>query len=147
MPDLGTVWIDTALRMSQYALPTAYLILSATVLAYTWCTDDHRRAWLAEAAAAMVLVSFAFRPLAPLWFTAFPLLAATFPDGRFVPRWLVAPVLVTVVPTTVELMDPDRWSDQPWWPYFAFGELLLLLAQLYRYRRRATTGSGNPSGG
>lgn len=70
---------------------------------------------------------------------AFPLLASVFPDGRFVPRWTVAPVALCAVPATVELLSPGAWSGQPGWSYFATSQLLFLAAQVHRYRRRATT--------
>ena len=95
--------------------------------------------WLATGAAVLVLAAFTTRALAPLWFVAFPLLASVFPDGRFVPRWTVVPVVLCVVPVTVELVSPGVWSDQPWWTYFAASQLLFLGAQVHRYRRRATT--------
>jgi len=137
--DPATGWADTALSISEVAVPAACLALGVVVIVHTWRTASHPRLWLASGAVVLVLVSFSFRPLAPLWFAAFPLLAATFPDGRFVPRWLVVPVVLSVVPTTAELVRPDTWSEQSWWFVFAWAEILLVGAQVYRYRRRATT--------
>jgi signal transduction histidine kinase len=87
----------------------------------------------------LVLVGFTTPALAPLWFVAFPLLASVFPDGRFVPGWTVVPVLACAVPATVELASPETWSNHAWWQWFALLQLLFLGAQVYRYRRRATT--------
>lgn len=137
--DSATSWADTALRVSEFAVPAACLALGVVVVVHTWRTAAHPRRWLASAAVVLVLVSFSIRPLAPLWFAAFPLLAATFPDGRFVPRWLMVPVVLSVVPATAELVRPDSWSEQPWWVAFAWAQILLVAAQVYRYRRRATT--------
>ena len=137
--DPATSWADTALRASEFAVPAACLALGIVVIVHTWRTAPHPRVWLASGAVVLVLVSFSVRPLAPLWFAAFPLLAATFPDGRFVPRWLMVPVVLSVVPATVELMRPDAWSEQSWWVVFAWTQILLVGAQVHRYRRRATT--------
>ena len=137
--DSATSWADTALRVSEFAVPAACLALGLVVVVRTWRTAAHPRAWLASGAVVLVLVSFSIRPLAPLWFAAFPLLAATFPDGRFVPRWLVIPVVLSVVPATAELARPDSWSEQSWWVFIAWSQILLVGAQIYRYRRRATT--------
>jgi signal transduction histidine kinase len=115
------------------------VVLAALLLVHTARTAARRRAWLATGAAVLVLAAFTTRALAPLWFVAFPLLASVFPDGRFVPRWTVVPVVLCVVPATVELMSPGAWSDQPWWTYFAVSQLLFLGAQVHRYRRRATS--------
>lgn len=137
--DLTVGWTDTALTASGYVVPMAFLTLAAVVVAHTWHTSTHRRQWLASGAGVLVLLAFTFRPLAPVWFFAFPLLMATFPDGRFVPRWLMVPVVIALPPTLAELMDAGRWSSQTWWPYFASTQALLVLAQVHRYRRRATT--------
>lgn len=137
--DSATSWTEAALRASEIAVPAVCLALGVVVIGHTWRTAPHPRMWLASGAVVLVLVSFTARPLAPLWFAAFPLLAATFPDGRFVPRWLVVPVALSVVPATVELVRPDSWSEQSWWVGFAWAQILLVGAQVYRYRRRATT--------
>jgi hypothetical protein len=112
---------------------------AAVLVVHTARTVVHRRAWLATGAAVLVLVAFTTPVLAPLWFVAFPLLASVFPDGRFVPRWTVVPVVLCAVPATVELVSPGTWSDQAWWTYFAASQLLFLGAQVHRYRRRSTT--------
>jgi hypothetical protein len=89
------------------------VVLVAVLVVHTARTVVRRRAWLATGAAVLVLAAFTSRALAPLWFVAFPLLASVFPDGRFVPRWTVVPVVLCVVPTTVELVSPGTWSDLP----------------------------------
>jgi signal transduction histidine kinase len=73
------------------------------------------------------------------WFFAFPLLMATFPDGRFVPRWSVAPVVGWLGLTIAYSATGTAIADQPWWAPLAASSFLLVLLQLYRYRRRLTT--------
>jgi signal transduction histidine kinase len=114
-------------------------VLAALLVLYTARTAVQWRSWLATGAAVLVLVAFMTPALGPLWFVAFPLLASVFPDGRFVPRWTVVPVLLCAVPATVELLRQGALTNQPWWPYVAASQLLFLGAQVHRYRRRATT--------
>ena len=134
---------DLAAAVAEAAYLTvrvACVVLAVVLVVHTARTVARRRAWLATGAAVLVLAAFTTRTLAPLWFVAFPLLASVFPDGRFVPRWTVVPVVLYVVPATVELVSPGTWSDQSWWTYFAVSQLLFLGAQVHRYRRRSTTG-------
>ena len=63
-----------------------------------------RRELLPRAAVAVLLlesVASAFLPddgrIGAAWFAAFPLLMATYPDGRVVPRWFVVPVVASFV--------------------------------------------------
>ena len=65
------------------------------------------------------------------------LLLATYPDGRFVPRWTVAIVLAWIVLGIVEWLGAGL-TDQPWWWMVPAASMLTLLgAQLYRYLRRS----------
>jgi signal transduction histidine kinase len=130
---------DTAAEATYLGVRVVCVVLAAVLIVHTARRAGNRRAWLANGAAALVLVAFIDRALAPLWFVMFPLLASVFPDGRFVPRWTVVPVAACAVPTMHELVRPGAWSHQPWWTFFAASEMLFLGAQVYRYRRRATT--------
>ena len=104
------------------------------------------RAALPTLAAIVILVTMAvtalspvFEPVAALWFIAFPLLLATFPDGRFVPRWLVWPVIGYAVLTLLEILSGGWLSEQPWWSWaIAVPQLGLVAAQVFRYRRRSS---------
>jgi hypothetical protein len=131
------------------AWPLAVLLIISSVR-----TKDLRRL-LPASAVAMLLISQAvsvvalqdstpesatsFLLLTSPWFIAFPLLCATYPDGRFVPRWLVWPTLAYAGITVVDLALNGVLRDASWWRVIAFSQLLLLFAQVYRYRRRATT--------
>jgi hypothetical protein len=115
-----------------------------------------RRGLLPAAAVAMLLIgqavsvvaledatpesSTTFLLITSTWFIAFPLLCATYPDGRFVPRWLVWPTLAYAGITVVDMAVNGALRSASWWWVIAFSQLLLLFAQVYRYRRRATTG-------
>ncbi|WP_448002260.1 ATP-binding protein [Agromyces bauzanensis] len=83
---------------------------------------------------------FAFnQELSQLWFIAFPLLVATFPDGRFVPRWIVWPVAAWALVYVVEQLSGHALSSQPWWWVVPSSQVLFVGAQVYRYLRRSTT--------
>ena len=70
-------------------------------------------------------------------FILLALLLATYPDGRFVPRWTVAVVLAWIVLVIVEWLGAGL-TDQPWWWMVPTASMLTLLgAQLYRYLRRS----------
>lgn len=74
-----------------------------------------------------------------LWFAAFPLLVATFPDGRFVPRWIVWPVVVFALVYVVDLVSAHALSSQAWWWLVPSSQVLIVAAQVFRYLRRSTT--------
>ncbi|MGW9630031.1 sensor histidine kinase [Agromyces sp. NPDC055520] len=103
------------------------------------------RALFPTAALVVMLVSIAVSLLlgdarfAQLWFAAFPVLLATYPDGRFVPRWIVWPVAAGALWYLAEVVSGHRLSAQPWWWIVPVGELLIVGAQVYRYLRRSTT--------
>ncbi len=140
---MADLWLGdlaaAAAEATYLAVRVVCVALAVLLVVHTARTAVRRRAWLATGAAVLVLAAFTTRALAPLWFVAFPLLASVFPDGRFVPRWTVVPVVICAVPATVELVSPGTMSDHSWWRYFAASELLFLGAQVHRYRRRATT--------
>jgi len=77
--------------------------------------------------------------LSQLWFVAFPLLVATFPDGRFVPRWIVWPVAAFALAYVVEQVSGHSLSAQSWWWLVPSTGGLLVGAQVFRYLRRSTT--------
>lgn len=63
-----------------------------------------------------------------------------FPDGRFAPRWSVAPAIVWVAVQTFRLLNPAMWEQLNWDPSFMIALLIathgpLLYALVYRYRR------------
>jgi hypothetical protein len=73
-----------------------------------------------------------------LWFVAFPLLLATFPDGG---RAALAGLAGDRVPvlTLIEILNGGLLSDQPWWSWaIAAPQLGLVAAQIFRYRRRSS---------
>lgn len=109
------------------------------------------RRWLPAAAACALLLGLVGEavmllglPIAALgepgavWFVAFPLLAATFPGGVFVPRWSAWFVVFSGIMLALDRLVggiPDGV-----WSAFATGQGLVGLAFLaYRYRRSATT--------
>lgn len=103
------------------------------------------RALLPTIALALILVATGSSLLAfnlefsQLWFATFPLLVATFPDGRFVPRWMVWPVAAFALVYVAELLSGHALSSQPWWWLVPSSQGLMVGAQVYRYLRRSTT--------
>lgn len=77
--------------------------------------------------------------LGQVFLVAFPLLLATFPDGRFVPRWTIWVVAISPVALLLNTVLGGWLTDQPWWFLVPSMSLVLIGAQLYRYRRAATT--------
>jgi signal transduction histidine kinase len=73
------------------------------------------------------------------WFIAFPVLCATYPDGRFVPRWFLWPTLGYVIITVLDAILGGTLRRLDWWQLVAISQLLMLFGQVYRYRTRATT--------
>lgn len=122
-------------------------------LAMAWAAVRHRLGWATALAGALILLQFAwpveptpsvhpalaFMMLVP-WFIGFPLLAATFPDGRFVPRWSlwVLGASLAVLLVNLAVGDAMRMSDL-WWIVPAVQTLVGVTWIAYRYRRSATT--------
>lgn len=112
-----------------------------------------RIAWVPAVAAALVLLGFAATALVAAdsppavlsmvglpWFIGFPLLAATFPDGRLVPRWSIWVVVVSAALEIADIATGFRLHAAPWWSVVAVWELLAAGAFIvWRYRRSATT--------
>ncbi len=70
-------------------------------------------------------------------FVLLALLLATYPDGRFVPRWSLALVMAWIALVIAERLGAGL-TDQPWWWMIPAASMLALLgAQLYRYVRRS----------
>jgi signal transduction histidine kinase len=136
---MDSVWWSGAVGVSGIVVSVTCLALVVAVCLATSRPAGPRRRWLATTAVVLMLVGFAVPAWQQLWFIAFPLLVATFPDGRFVPRWMTIPVAASVVITAGDLITGGQWSEQPWWGAAAAVQLVLLAAQVYRYRRRATT--------
>ncbi len=61
-------------------------------------------------------------------FILLSLLLATYPDGRFVPRWTVAIVLAWIVLGIVEWLGAGL-TDQPWWWMVPAASMLTLLGE------------------
>lgn len=78
---------------------------------------------------------------------ALPVLLATYPDGRLVPRWVAAPVVVLAGCGVLAMVTAGAATSSPWWRVVNWGTLLLLAAQVHGYRRRATTRSGRACAG
>ncbi len=77
--------------------------------------------------------------LSQLFFVAFPVLLATFPDGRFVPRWTMYAVIAYPVILIVNAHTGQWFMAQAWWFLVPTSMLALVGAQVHRYRRSSTT--------
>lgn len=74
------------------------------------------------------------------WFAAYPVLMATYPDGRFVPGWSIVPVALWAGLTAWFIVSGSQVSQEPWWIWLVFLTLFPALGfQVFRYRRRLST--------
>jgi signal transduction histidine kinase len=128
---------DGLVRTSEIAVAAVLLVLTALLLLDL--RRGWRRRWPAVAACIMLFVSIGVPGAAPLWFVAFPLLAAVYPDGTMTPRWLVLPVVGCGVAVVGDHVSGRAWSDDPAWNLVIAVQLIVVLAQVHRYRRRAST--------
>lgn len=120
--------------------------LAVAVVVATWQRRS-ARLWLPALATAALLVStglVALRLESPwvgvVWFAAFPILMATYPDGRLVPRWGLVPIVAWLALSLWYVASGGAVADEPWWIYAAASQLALAWFPVYRYRRRLTTG-------
>lgn len=131
---------ETVVRLSEVAVVAVSLGLSLALVVHTVRATRDRdrkgRPWLATGSCLLLYAAMAVPGLEVLWFVAFPLLVAVYPDGRFTPRWLALAVPVSGVLAAGDAATGGAWSDRPWWQLFAMGQMVLLLAQVHRYRRR-----------
>lgn len=144
---------ETVLAVTQAALVAIGVGGSVAVLGAARARPRGHRAWIAVIAviaALMVLAAGAFDafgvPPAAVeavqvsWFVIFPLLAATFPDGRFVPRWSIVVVGCSAILLIVDAVLGGAIRDQPWWVIVPVTQTVLCIVWVsWRYRRSATT--------
>jgi signal transduction histidine kinase len=72
------------------------------------------------------------------WWFALPLILGTYPDGRFVPRWILIPVAGYVLYAVAFLVTAGAIAESGG-GIVGFSSLLLLAAPVHRYLRRSTT--------
>lgn len=133
---------EVLLGLSEGAVIAVSLGLGVALVVHTRRTvrsGGDPRSWVATGSCLLLYAAMAVPGFEVVWFVAFPLLFAVYPDGRFTPRWLVAVVPVCAVLAAGDAATDGAWSDRAWWQLFAVGQLALLLAQVHRYRRRAGT--------
>jgi len=92
---------------------------------------------LGTAAAALPIPQLSYFAGAA-WWIALPVLLGTYPDGRFVPRWIVVPVLAYLAWAAAYVVTAGAVAEQ-WGGIVGFSSLILLVGPVYRYLRRATT--------
>lgn len=89
---------------------------------------------------ALSTLGVGYDPSGATWFAAAPLLLATYPDGRPVPRWFAVPVAASLAVAAAVVVTAGAVTDAVWFaPWVGIGQLLLALGQVHRYRRRAST--------
>lgn len=134
MPDAAAL-----IRASEIVPPAISLVLALLVVGHAIAVRRPAREALGWVSVVLVLLGFTPVLPASAWFFTFPLLVSVFPDGRFVPRWFVVPVSACFVLATGEILSDGAWSEHPLWSGVGAGQMVLLLAQVHRYRRRSTT--------
>lgn len=145
--------MDEALLLaSRLTLAVAGVGGSLALVVATVRSGGGRR-WVATIAAILIILGSASSALVEFgvptavaealqssYFVAFPLLAATFPDGRFVPRWSVWFVVASVVALAVDLATGRVWNASDWWTIFPVTQMIVAgWLIVHRYRRSATT--------
>jgi signal transduction histidine kinase len=68
------------------------------------------------------------------------LLFAVYPDGRFVPRWIIVPAAIEVALQVANVASGLALERQFWWPmhFAATWGLLIIGGQVHRYRSRSS---------
>ena len=68
------------------------------------------------------------------------MLFAVYPDGRFVPRWIVVPAAIEVALQVANVASGLALERQFWWPmhFAATWALLIIGGQVHRYRSRSS---------
>ena len=129
---------DWLVRTSEIAVTVVVLVLTVLLLASLRRMPRGPR-WVVVLACLLLYAAIVVPGAAALWFVAFPLLAGVYPDGVMTPRWLWAPVALLAVTAFGDLVTAGMWSESPWWGLVVNSQLLLLLTQVHRYRRRSST--------
>ena len=129
---------DALVRTGEIAVIAVVLVLAVLLLGSLRRMPRGPR-WLVVFACLLLYAAIVLPGAAALWFAAFPLLAGVYPDGVMTPRWLWPPVGALAVAAVGDLVTAGAWSESPWWALVVNGQLVLLLAQVYRYRRRSST--------
>lgn len=129
---------DGLVEASGIAVTAVVLVLTVLLLASLRRMPRSPR-WVVVLACLLLYASIVVPGAAALWFVAFPLLVGVYPDGVMTPRWLWLPVGLLAVAAAGELASAGAWSESPWWGLVVNAQVLLLLAQVHRYRRRSST--------
>lgn len=126
-------------RAAGHLMAWPLVVLLAVAVARRRC------AALPALAVAALLVELALHRVGidsggAVWFAALPLLLAVYPDGRFVPRWFVAPVVASLGIGVAVLVTRGAVTDAAWFaPWVGMAQGLMIVGQVHRYRRRAST--------
>ena len=146
--------MDDTVARAAAAVLVAVVAVAGAALVLSSARTAPRRALLPTVAAALLLASFAITSLGGVFggdgrlmtlsgqafFPLFALFAATFPDGRFVPRPVALVVLLFTTAVVADQISGQSLSSSAWWWLVpTIGCALLLAAQIWRYRRSATT--------
>ncbi len=68
------------------------------------------------------------------------LLFAVYPDGRFVPRWIIVPAVIEIGLQAANIASGFALESRLWWPvhFAAIWAVLIIGGQIYRYRSRSS---------
>ena len=129
---------DGLVEASGITVSVVVLVLAVLLLASLRRMPRGPR-WVVVLACLLLYAVVVVPGAATLWFVAFPLLVGVYPDGVMTPRWLWVPVGMLAVAAFGDLVTAGMWSESPWWGLVVNSQLLLLLTQVHRYRRRSST--------
>ena len=131
---------------SQIAVQVAIWPLVIALIVHVVRSAHRWPAVLPVAATILLLVGTAVGTVAPdltllvgsVWWIALPVILGTYPDGRFVPRWVAVPVAVYLAFAAAYVISAGEIAEQ-WGGVAGVSTLLLLGAPAYRYLRRSTS--------
>lgn len=99
------------IRASEIVPTAISLVLALAVVVHAVVVRRPAREALGWVSVVLVLLGFASVLPQSAWFFTFPLLVSVFPDGRFVPRWMVVPVAASFVLAAGEILSDGAWSE------------------------------------
>jgi len=140
------MWETVVLVMSQVVVQAVTWPLIVALILDVMRSRPRWPRVLPAAAIIVLLLGTALGALVPAWtlvsgaawWFALPLILGSYPDGRFVPRWILAPVIVYEAYAVAYLVSAGAIADHGG-GLVGFSSLILLGAPVYRYLRRATT--------
>ena len=138
------MWEDVALGASRIAVQVAVWPFVAALVVQVVRRPPRWPRALPAVATILLLVGTAVGAVAPdawlftgaTWWFALPVLLGCYPDGRFVPRWILVPVALYLAFAVAFVVTGGEVAER-WGGVVGFSTLILFGASVYRYLRRS----------